>query len=72
MKTTIVDLQQAYEDKYERSHNPCRYHMRQLYKERKAKGFCIVCGRKKMSKSQRERGLVTCVRCRQGSKEAQK
>ncbi|KKM92292.1 hypothetical protein LCGC14_1220000 [marine sediment metagenome] len=64
MKTTTVDLQQAYKDKVERIHHPNRYRMQQLYKKRKENGFCIMCGRKKMTKSQKARGLVTCAPCR--------
>ena len=71
-KTTIVDLQQAYEDKVERIHHPNRYRMQQTYKERRKKGFCVMCGRKKITKSQKKVGLVTCVRCRKNIKEAQK
>lgn len=63
-KETFIGLEKAYNDKVERIHHPSRYHMTQLRKERKAKGLCVECGIKKITKSQKKRGLTRCYKCR--------
>ncbi len=45
-KETIVDLQQAYNNRVERVYHPDRYFLKKLKKERKANGVCVLCGRR--------------------------
>ncbi len=63
-KETFVGLEAAYKQKVEKVHHPQRYYEAQLRKERKAKGLCVECGRSKITKSQKKRGLSRCPKCR--------
>ena len=63
-KETIVDLKEAYERKRERVYNPDLFYLKQLRAKRKDNGVCESCGKKKITKSQKKRGLVNCFKCR--------
>lgn len=67
--TTFKNLQQAYEEKKLKYHDPGKYIRMQKYKERKAKGLCVICGHKKITVYQHKVGLVTCYKCRKRKKE---
>ena len=69
MKTIIVDLQQAYEEKKLMVSNPNKYWRLQRYKELKKKGLCVRCGRKKLTKYQKKNKIETCQKCRIKQKE---
>ena len=62
--TTFKDLDKAYKDKVEMVYFPERYLKAKLTKERKAKGVCIYCGHKKITKYQKEHNIISCIRCR--------
>ncbi len=64
-KETIVDLQQAYEEKKMKVYDSERYWRLQKYKERLEKGLCTVCGHKKLTKYQKKHKIMSCVKCRQ-------
>ena len=63
-KETFVGLEKAYKEKVEKVYHPQRYYEAKLRKERKAIGLCVECGKKKITKSQKKRGLTRCYPCR--------
>ena len=63
-KETFVGLEKAYKEKVEKIYHPQRYYEAKIRKERKDKGLCVDCGTKKITKSQKERGLTRCCKCR--------
>ncbi len=68
-KETFIGLQEAYERKKERIDNPDVYYVKELRAKRKAEGMCESCGRKRITKSQKKRGLVNCFKCRENKNE---
>jgi len=64
-KTTFTDLEQAYQDKVKRIYHPDAYRKEKLYKERKAKGICVICGVAKITKFQRKQRFTSCLKCRE-------
>ena len=60
IKETFVGLEEAYKKAKERVDNPNLFYQNELRKERNAKGLCESCGKKKITKSQKKRGLVNC------------
>ena len=68
-KETIVDLQQAYEEKKLRVYDSYKYWRLQKYKERLAKGLCTSCGHKKLTKYQKKHKILSCFKCRQKKQE---
>ncbi len=69
VKETFVGLKEAYERKKERVYNPDLFYTKELREKRKANGMCGSCGKKKITKSQKKRGLVNCLNCREGKNE---
>ncbi len=68
-KETFKNLRKALANKHEQVHHPERYRVRQLRKERKRLGLCTLCGIKKITKAQKERGLINCYKCRKIERE---
>ncbi len=68
-KETIKNIEKALKVKHEQVHHPERYRIKQLRKERKKKGLCTLCGIKKITKSQKKRGIVACYNCRKRKRE---
>ena len=69
VKETFVNLEEAYKNKKERIDNPDAYYVKELRAKRKAEGMCESCGRKRITKSQKARGLVNCFKCRKDKNE---
>ena len=67
--TNFKGLEKAYKNRVEQVYHPERYRKAQLSKERKANGVCIMCGIKRITKNQKERGLVSCFKCRKEQRE---
>jgi len=64
MKETFMGIEKAIKQKRERLENPTVFYQKNFRERRIKKGLCIECGEKKITKSQRKKGLVNCYKCR--------
>ena len=64
MKETFIGLEEAYIKKKYNTEHPELFYQTELRKERRAKGICVECGDKELTKSQKRRGLKRCLKCR--------
>lgn len=64
VKETIIGIQEAYDKAKERITNPNLFYLKELRERRRANDMCENCGKNKITKSQKARGLVNCNKCR--------
>ncbi len=68
-KETFIGLEEAYDREKERVANPDLFYLKELREKRKANGMCESCGKKRITKNQKKRGLVNCWKCREDKNE---